>query len=95
MANAGTFIGFSGVEYKPNKAGIVGVMKSKGMESIVGDEARLIAAAANMLARDKDHKAHFGSRTKEQRYAVKGYAYTGNIQAMYDNARHDTLHRAI
>lgn len=93
MANSGVYIGTAGVEYKPNKAGIVGMMKSSGMADIVGTEAHLIAHAANMLAQSDG--AYFGSRVKVQRTAAKGYAYTGNFAAMRDNAYRDTLHRAI
>lgn len=92
---------FKGVEFKPDRAGFIKVLKSKETAEVVGLEAQLIAHVANMLAASEPQGYHgwqtpmYGSRTKIQRTAAHGYAYTANAAAMYDTAANDTLHRAI
>ena len=92
---------FKGVEFKPNRAGFIKVLKSKDVALIVELEAQLIAHVANMLAASEpqDYRGYqtpmYDSRVKIQRISAHGYAYTANAAAMYDNAANDTLHRAI
>lgn len=99
----GSIVGvvFGDVDFVPNRQGMMRVLKSGEVAGIVGDTAARIAANATMMADEKPRGYYgkqspkYGSRTKIQRTAAHGYAYTGNYAAMYDNAANDTLHRAI
>lgn len=89
------------VEFVPNAQGLIDVMRSPGVEKLVGLHAARIADSATRMASAEPmgytgkNTAFYGSHTKIQRLAAKGYAYTGNAPAMYDNAANDTLHHAI
>lgn len=79
--------------YKPKKSGIRALMKSDGMRAVVGAKAEEIASSARAMAAEPG--AVYASRTGIGKMSAHGYAYTANGKAMRDNARNDTLDRAL
>ena len=72
--------------YKPKPGGVRKIMRSKGVQGVVGDAAEELAAAATSHS-----GAVYGSRVRLQTAAAKGYVYTGNYADMRDQAENGTL----
>lgn len=78
------------IVYKSNRAGMVKLMQSKGMERVVGDAADRIS----LFATSQGH-GYFGSKTKIQSVSAHGYVYTGDFHAMRAEAKYGILNRSI
>lgn len=78
------------VDYRPNASGIRSIMKSKKVQEIVGKSAANVAKRAESVG-----SGSYGSRTRVQRVSAHGYAFTANFAAMVDNAKNDTLDKAL
>lgn len=78
------------INFKPNRAGIIAVMKSSGVENAVGAAASRVASTATATGH-----GYFGSRTKIQSVSAHGYAYTGDLHAMRAEAKYGILNRSL
>lgn len=78
------------VSYRPNGPGIRKIMKSREMQKLVGTHAEAVAERATSMGRGR-----YGSRSRVQAVSAHGYAFTANYAAMLDNARNDTLDKAL
>lgn len=74
-----------------NPAAFEQVLKSPGMTGLVRTEAMKIASAANQQSRSGGYEAS----VKMMDSRVIASAHTGTLEAMIDNAKHNTLLRSM
>ena len=84
--------------YKPNRKGIIGIMKSAGVQGIVGEKAAQVAARASGMANDMGSfyaYARYGSRVTIGGISAHGIAYTANRHAMLSESYYALLQWAL
>lgn len=72
--------------YKPKPGAVRKIMRSGGVQGVIGSTADGLAARATARG-----QGIYGSRVRVQSVAAKGYVYTGNWPAMVDQAERGTL----
>lgn len=80
----------SGVKFIPNTAGYRAIMCSSGMQATLSSEANTIRARADSMA-----NAKYGVKVTVGAVRARGIVYTSDRHAMYSNAKHNTLLKAL
>ena len=80
-------------DFVPNSPGIIEVFTSGGMQAALADAASKLCSQANgaaNLSHAKNDPEYVSGVDVLDRTAV-GYVMTGNVEAMVDQAKHQTL----
>lgn len=85
-------------QYRPNRKGIIAIMKGGGVQGIVGEKAAEVAERANGMSSDFGTfygYARYGSRVTIGGISAHGIAYTANKNAMLAESYNATLQWAL
>ncbi|GDZ29717.1 hypothetical protein MCC01978_02690 [Bifidobacteriaceae bacterium MCC01978] len=84
---------------KLNLAGFRQVRQSAPIQQAIDQQAALIAARANSMAQVKgatyEAATHVSTPKGSVALATTGHGSEGNVNAMVDNAKHNTLLKAV
>lgn len=84
---------------KLNLAGFRAVRQSAPIQQTIDQQATLIAARANSMAQVEgatyEAATHVSTPKGSVALATTGYGSEGNVKAMADNAKHNTLLKSV
>lgn len=84
---------------KLNLAGFRAIRQSAPIQQTIDQQATLIAARANSMAQVKgatyEAATHASTPKGSVALATTGHGSEGNVNAMVDNAKHNTLLKAV